>query len=319
MFERILTPLDGSPLAEGVLPHVLSIAKVFNSEIVLLSVLNGSEGNERPLVDPLDWQVRRTDAQAYLENLRDRVEDLGFSVTCSVETGEPSETIVNELRGRSADLLAMSTHGQTGRSRWTSGSVFRNVLQRVNTSFLVVRAFNGNGNGDEHFTPKSYGNLFVPLDGSRRAECVLPIVSRIAEYNEAEIKVAHAVARPEMACRSALTEEDRELERQIMDRNCRVADEYLRTIESRLPHTQTKLQVGENAVASLHELARAIAPDLIVVSAHGYSGQCKWPYGNVSRSFIEYGTRPVLVLQDVQCEEFESPASELVSQERQGH
>jgi nucleotide-binding universal stress UspA family protein len=58
MFSHILVALDGSPLAECVIPHTLAIAQVFRSRVTLLQVLKRpSTGTHELPVDPLDWQI----------------------------------------------------------------------------------------------------------------------------------------------------------------------------------------------------------------------------------------------------------------------
>jgi hypothetical protein len=56
--------------------------------------------------------------------------------------------------------------------------------------------------------------------------------------------------------------------------------------------------VGGHAATLLHEIADQESADLIVMSAHGYSAQTRWPFGSVAVSFIEHGNRPLLVVQD---------------------
>ncbi len=318
MFKTILVPLDGSPLAECVLPHVLAVSQVFQSEICLLSVLNDTGPGKAQPVDPIDWQMRRAEAESYLRDVSRRIRDLGFNVTWNVIEGPPAECVVDAMRGRTTALLVLSTHGQTGHSRWTSGSVIRKVVQSANASVMIVRAFkDATQNGT---SPASYHRVLLPLDGSRRAECVLPLASSIAEFHEAEIQVVHAVSKPEMACRCPLSTEDRDLQHKLIERNRQTANEYLGNIRYRLPaRTQTKLIVGDNVAASLHEISQSSNADLIVLSAHGYSGQRIWPYGSVCRSFIDYGTLPLLIVQDLQCEDLEATAAEMVAQEHSGH
>ena len=71
MFERILVPLDRSPLAECVLPHAVAVARSLDSQLMLLHILSpaGRQDGLR-VVDPLEWQLRRAEAESYLEGVR---------------------------------------------------------------------------------------------------------------------------------------------------------------------------------------------------------------------------------------------------------
>ena len=75
MFDSILVPLDGSHLAECVLPHVIVTGQVFDAKIMLLKVLdkNGTDASTQ-FVDLLNWQINKTEAKLYLEKVRDRIE-----------------------------------------------------------------------------------------------------------------------------------------------------------------------------------------------------------------------------------------------------
>ena len=65
MFERILVPLDRSPLAECVLPHAVAVARSLDSQLMLLHILSPSGRQDGPrAVDPLEWQLRRAEAAA---------------------------------------------------------------------------------------------------------------------------------------------------------------------------------------------------------------------------------------------------------------
>lgn len=274
-------------------------------------------GEEQP-IDPVDWQVRGAETESYLREMCNRVKKLEFNVTWKMIEGPPAECVVDAMRGRTADLVVLSTHGRTGRSRWTSGSVIRKVVQSANASIMIVRAFKSPAQYE--IGAASYRRVLLPLDGSRRAECVLPLASSIAEFHEAEIHVVHAVSKPEMSCRCPLSAEDRDLQHKLIERNRQTANEYLGNIRSRLPaRAHAKLIVGDNAAASLHEFSQSSDADIMILSAHGYTGQRIWPYGSVCRSFIDYGTLPLLIMQDFQCKELQATAAELVAQEHPGH
>jgi nucleotide-binding universal stress UspA family protein len=116
------------------------------------------------------------------------------------------------------------------------------------------------------------------------------------------------------------TQEDIELANQLTERNRLEAAEYLQQLQSRLSlDIQPRLLVSDNAAATLHELVEQENVDLVVLSAHGYSGGAKWPYGSVAVSFIAYGTTPLLIVQDLSQEELERMQAEMAVGEDQEH
>src|SRR3972149_625641 len=74
MFNRILVPLDGSTLAERAIPHAEQFARIFGSSIVLLQVLDPTSFHENPsAVDPLSWQIRKAEADMYMQGIAGRI------------------------------------------------------------------------------------------------------------------------------------------------------------------------------------------------------------------------------------------------------
>lgn len=71
MFDTILVPLDGSQLADCVLPHAAAIASSFDAEITLLRVLEKNQaGTSAQLFDLVNWQINKTRASLYLEKTK---------------------------------------------------------------------------------------------------------------------------------------------------------------------------------------------------------------------------------------------------------
>jgi nucleotide-binding universal stress UspA family protein len=76
MFDSILVPLDGSQLAECVLPHAQAIASTFNAEITLLRILEKNQaGASAQLFDLLNWQINKTKAALYLEKTKTKFQE----------------------------------------------------------------------------------------------------------------------------------------------------------------------------------------------------------------------------------------------------
>src|SRR5512136_843166 len=79
MFDNILVPIDRSSLAECVLPHVVAVAGTFESRVMLLHVMDSTNQGNRPrAVDPLDWQIRKAEAETYLHDLTLQLQTAGL-------------------------------------------------------------------------------------------------------------------------------------------------------------------------------------------------------------------------------------------------
>jgi len=298
MFEQILVPLDRSLLAESVLPHALAMAKALDARLLLLHVLARSDlHNGLRAVDPLEWHIRRAEAESYLQSIRERLQEHGVSAEPLVLDGDAAEQILAAAHEHGARFIVISSHGQSGLSSWNISSVVQKVIQRAQTSLLIVRAFQQEA---AEIAPATYRRLLAPLDGSLRAESVLPLINALVRSCADEVLLAHVVERPTMPRRTPLSAEDSELAERIVERNRSEAAPYLETISNQLPtgKVDTRLVVAPATSASLHELVDRDEIDLVIFSAHGYSNQIWWPYGSLVTNFIVYGSTPLLIVQD---------------------
>lgn len=318
MYKNILVPLDGSRLAESVLPHVAAISKAFNSKTTLIRVLEPEllQDLEQP-VDPLNWKIAQVEADSYLENVSGRLADLGVHVETLVMEGQAANRIVGYALQQPIDLIILSSHGKSGLTRWNISSVTRKIIQNSHRSIMIVRAYQ---NIPPALTDFKYQRILVPLDGSLRAEQALPTAKTLAQFFNAEILLVHIVYKPEMPRRSPPSDEDLELIDYFVERNRQEAVKYLSQVEATLEvDHDTRLLISENVQTSLQDLALEEKVDLIVMCAHGYSGSRRQPFGNITTNFIEYGSVHTLVVQDFTPEEMEPTKAELAAQEFKGH
>ena len=138
MYKKILVPLDGSELAEKVLPQVIGLAKLTNAEIHLLRVVLV---HTVPGADPTDRQVEAVhQAEEYIEATAGKLKKEGLQVVTHVRYGHEASEILDQVDHSGADLLAMCTHGRSGPTRWAMGSVSEKVVRRSPVPVLLIRA-----------------------------------------------------------------------------------------------------------------------------------------------------------------------------------
>lgn len=314
MFNKILIPLDGSPLAETVLPHVIALARSYESDIYLLRVLDPKgvptiSGSR----DHLEWQIIKAEAKAYLNNIRDRLQEIDLHPEIHIMEGSAAESILEFAADHDINLMILSSHGQSGISGWNVSSVVQKIILRARTSVMIVRAYYPFKGG---LTELKYRRILVPLDGSLRAEVVLPVVNKLANKQGSELIICHVVRRPEMPRHIQLSQEDIELSEKVTQRNRIEASRYLEQVNSIVDaRTDTRLIVDDSIVAPLYELVEQEQIDLVVLCAHGYSGGTKWPYGSTVISFIAYGNTPMLIYQDLDKNQMEGTLVEEIARE----
>jgi nucleotide-binding universal stress UspA family protein len=141
MYKRALVPLDGSPLAEAVIPFVVAIAGPLDMAVVLLRVVEPippmSELPSGVAADALDRRAR--DAAEYLAPLAAELRARGIDAAWEIRRGQVSDSIVRATRSTGADVIAMSTHGRSGLGRLLFGSVAEQVLRQADVPVLLLR------------------------------------------------------------------------------------------------------------------------------------------------------------------------------------
>lgn len=155
MYARILVALDGSALAERVLPHVEALAGAFGSTVILLRATPSLESvvastaaagpagalPMEPALDPTAIvEAEQQEAIAYLEGVAERLRGQSLMVESVHPQGAPAAAIVEAAREERAELIAMTTHGRGGLRRLVFGSVADEVLRTAACPILLVRA-----------------------------------------------------------------------------------------------------------------------------------------------------------------------------------
>ncbi len=126
--------------------------------------------------------------------------------------GRAADRIVDYAQSEGYDFLVFTSHGRGGLTGWNMSSVASKIAVRAATSMLVVRPSPTSVSQYEGtLQPVRYRRILVPLDGSQRAEHVLPMAGALAEHHGADLVLLHVVTQPELIQRMPLTEEEIEL------------------------------------------------------------------------------------------------------------
>ena len=151
MYERILVALDGSEVAEQILPHVEALGRALGSTLIVLRAtktpdqviaeLNaGAVAPAAGIIDPEPIiEAEREEAKAYLAQVAARLRAHGLTVQTEQLPEPAAEAILRRADELKADLIAMTSHGRTGLGRLVFGSVAGAVLHKSTRPLLVVR------------------------------------------------------------------------------------------------------------------------------------------------------------------------------------
>ncbi len=336
MFNRILVPLDGSALAERAIPHAVQFARIFGASILLLQVLEPVAYSEnQKAVDPLSWQIRKSEAEVYLQGIASRTrealgenilqagEDKTSKVEYSIREGKTAENIVDFAHAEGVDLLVICTHGSSGLSRWNISSVAQKVINLAYLNVLIVRAYDPAGAAEAGI---HYRCILLPIDSSRRAETSLSAATALVRGETSistpdspteapKLVLAAVIKPPEIPIPKPYPLEIAQLSEQLMQVSRAAVKNYLDEMKERLQvECETVLVENDGVPSAIQELAKQDDVDLVVLSAHGYTGESSWPYGTVTRNYMEHGTKPVLVLQDVPRSQVQPTAAQIAAE-----
>jgi nucleotide-binding universal stress UspA family protein len=140
--KHVLIPIDGSPFAESIFPQARFIVELFNAKVWFLSVITlpGGFSVLKKEVHTIEEQVAKN-IKHYYSSLESRLqEEQTTNYEVVIKKGDPAEAICAFADEKEIDLIAMSTHGRSGLSRWALGSVTDKVLHCSSKPILLVRA-----------------------------------------------------------------------------------------------------------------------------------------------------------------------------------
>jgi len=287
MFDRILVPLDGSPLAEHSLPYARHMATHFSLPIRVLSCMAGISA-PRPDTVKLQDLVR-----GYLERVSEPLRGAGLEISTLLSPAEAAAGIVDEADQHAGTLVVMSTHGRTGTRRWALGSVTDRVLRASRSAMLIVR-----GDGDAAPAEVKLSTIAVPLDGSELAEQALAPAITLARKADLGLILLRVLS-PE----TGFYLQDPSFAgawRDIAEDTQANSEEYLQAVIARVrdqgvASAQSKLLHGPPA-ESIVDFVQKTPGCMIAMTTHGRSGIGRWVLGSVAERVARYSPRPVLLL-----------------------
>ena len=192
MFRKALIPLDTSEAAEKVIPYVKQIISKEETELLLVNATKPNMFRYAfPTHEPsLEAKLSATATdfrKRYLHRLLDSLIAQGYRATAELIDGDPARCIIDTAMHRGVDLIAMTTHGRSGLTRWALGSVADRVIRGAAQPILLVR------HSDELTTSRKLERIVVPLDGSEVAEEVLRHAQTPAKESGASITLLRVV------------------------------------------------------------------------------------------------------------------------------
>ena len=146
MYWKILVPLDGSVLAEKVIPHATALAKGTGAQVTLVTVVQLTLGVAGVKLEAMpEYAAERraaltSEAVIYLQKVQQDLADHGVVSKSVLLEGDVASEIINYAEENGFGLIAMATHGRSGIKRFVMGSVAEKVMRSAVKPVLLIRA-----------------------------------------------------------------------------------------------------------------------------------------------------------------------------------
>lgn len=173
MFDEILACLDGSSLAEKILPLARGIAAAKGGKLTLLRVVG-------------DVAELATEEDYLRDCARQYAAQLSFLVS-----NDPAGAIAAHLAGRPNAIAALTTHGRSAWGEAILGSVALKVIRESRRPILIYCPIEKNGEA-----PKTIATVVAPLDGQELSEKIIPYAVKAAELLSARLVLVQSLPTP---------------------------------------------------------------------------------------------------------------------------
>jgi len=303
VLSRILVPLDGSPLAEAVMPQVAELAAVRKAEVVLLRV---ALAHAFPGADPVEAQVRAVDeAESYLGKLESDLVAQGLTVKSVVRYGHAAEEILDHARVGGVTLIAMSTHGRSGIRRWVLGSVAETVVRHSPVPVLLLRATGpfaaSVGAAEPARVPTAQTpapsvrirRILCPVDLAPECRDLMATAGAIADRFGADLTILHVVYDPLDVTCSHIPHPPLEQLREEMIRSAEdTLRRYIRRALASVPRASMVVVAG-TPFRQIVRFAQTHQVDLIVMGTAGRTGLDHAIMGSTAERVVRTAPCPV--------------------------
>ena len=297
MFEKILVPLDGSAIAQGILPCVKTFARPFGSTLVLFHAAEAPvelDRQEKYAKEAIDRICSLADE--YLSGVAKTLRRQRFKVEVKVGLGGVARSITDFAEAEKVDLIAMSTHARAGPARWMLGSAPDRVLRHTHIPVLLVRP-----TGETPLDAKPYAlkKMIVPMDGSRAAQAILPLVKEMAKTLEVEVILIQVISAETTVQFTPMGPDTWAVPTDVLQQIDVLASGYLAGVGKELEREGVPVRwdvLRGTTAQRIVEFAQETPGSMVAMSTHGRSGLRRWVLGSVADKVVRASGEPVLVI-----------------------
>jgi nucleotide-binding universal stress UspA family protein len=299
MYRIIMVPTDGSGFDREAIRVALRIAETTEAKVRLVRVFSTGSffgfaaAAEGTAIAADVVRSERDKALSELYALAAECRNVSDAdITVDLHIGPVTDVLESYARRHDVDLIVMSTHGRSGISRLSLGSVTDSLIRHTTIPVLVVKPVTS------YLNPSLRGpfkRIVVPLDGSTLAEQILTRALTLAKLEEAEITLLHVLT-PQPYSQKEIPDPSSSW----WDEEISEAQEYLLRIAKKLrgngvPIT-TDIVISDNIANAIGDFAGREKADLIAIATHGRGGLARMLRGSVADAVMHSARTSMLVL-----------------------
>jgi nucleotide-binding universal stress UspA family protein len=296
MFTHLIVPLDGSHLAESVLPATVAFASRLRARVTVLHVIEKAAPTK---VHGERHLTQQSDAEAYLADIAVRLKSAGVEANAVVVqvAGDVASTIAARADHHGADLVVLCTHGGRGVRGFLYGRVAQQVLSHLAVPVLLLPP------KSEPDTPADFDihRLLLPLEGSHQAEETIAAARTLAQAFAAEVLLMTVVptVNTMSGSRGAALRLLPTAAAAVLDDEVGRARDYLESVRDNLARDGVKSEAMVERGEPFRILADTSARrdvDAIVMATHGRAGVSVVWSGSIAARILERTPLPLLLI-----------------------
>jgi nucleotide-binding universal stress UspA family protein len=289
IYKKILVLLDGSELAEVVFDYARELAGRLTLDVDLLHVCSPDEAEQLPM--------RKAYVEHMAENLRIQSEairnragykprDTEFKVKGNVAVGYPADEILKFADANSSDIIMLTTHGRSGIRQWALGGVAEKVIHAAKVPIWLVPS---ELRLDVILDRISKRTIVIPLNGSEKAESILPYALALAKQRGAETDFVVISVSPQGKVPISTSESRSSFMREMFEGSKVDKDEYLSGIVKRIKEAGFEAHAEHLRGDPTDEIIKYVSThptQLIAMATNGASGLSEWLFSNVTENVV---------------------------------
>jgi nucleotide-binding universal stress UspA family protein len=296
MFQTIMIGITDTNPQTYIVQQAACIAKKMQAKLLVYYPFSmNTVETEAGFVDPLNWSLKRTEAETVMKQVIEQLHQQGLEAEGEVIEGTSIESFMAYAHKNNVSMIILEK---------SNNDLLHELM--ISSAIPVLSL------------PKSYSKspvsecfsrILLPLDGSKRAEVALPFAAALSEKLGTEVLLAHVVQPPSFT-RSGNFNDDKinQLSEQVVETNRQNAQSYLRQVVERFSvPAYSQVIINNDVASSIHQVIEDESIDLVILSAHGASGNQQWPYGSIANNLIAYSLAPVFLVQDLPAMQADEP------------